>query len=725
MIVRTPPAKRKAEAYTVVTPGSAPTSQQLVVYQDPLPDVHDGQPEPMLCTYQCRQMVKSEFIDALNTAEKKVNDLQSSLELLNQQLCGKEAESNKFQSQLRFAEQELSAAKGHEQALQEQLTKEVNESLERYQSQLKQISELEVKLQKEIKQRKDAESSASAAQERSLALEEKLQNVTDTAEREKRHLRKELSLLQSDSKFSISRVCTDLELMEFRASSAEKESELLKKQLEDLQLQLAECHKQKNELGKKLSTISEPSHEVAASEARVLVKHLQEELRSYESEVCEARKLKALHDNTELLKEKIQEERHHREQAEAQLLKLHDVEQNVIKLEDELVKWKSISNEIPGVESSDDVVQKFASLQRELIQSMKQSGELTSQLRQLEVDIEKANLDKNHAERQVMLAERKVEENMAAVRRLEISVASVAAERDRLRAAVASLEGESFAQKNQTGEDAAASNVGETLAKDLEACLMEKESTIKELERNLQEQKEIISNQCCEIRLLNENLNSETRRAKSLEREGDRLRSEISLLESKLGHGDYSAATTKVLRMVNTLAVDNEAKHAIEALRCELQKAQAKLQAIEDLKGQSDASKLVSGDISEKLAQLKGQIAILEKREERYKTVFAEKISVFRRACCSLFGYKIMMDDRLRHDGIPVTMFTLQSIYAQTEEEKLEFEYESGNTTIVTNGYTLQPDISQQVEIFIKRCNSIPAFTANLTIESFNRRTLS
>lgn len=59
MILRTPPTKRKAEAYTVVTPGSAPTDQQLVVYQDPLPDSHDCQPEPMLCTYQCRQMVST------------------------------------------------------------------------------------------------------------------------------------------------------------------------------------------------------------------------------------------------------------------------------------------------------------------------------------------------------------------------------------------------------------------------------------------------------------------------------------------------------------------------------------------------------------------------------------------------------------------------------------------------------------------------------------------
>jgi mitotic spindle assembly checkpoint protein MAD1 len=55
-----------------------------------------------------------------------------------------EAERDKFQGQLRFVEQELAAAKGREQALQEQLMKEVNESFERHQAQLKQYSELEV-----------------------------------------------------------------------------------------------------------------------------------------------------------------------------------------------------------------------------------------------------------------------------------------------------------------------------------------------------------------------------------------------------------------------------------------------------------------------------------------------------------------------------------------------------------------------------------------------------
>ncbi|XP_058204566.1 uncharacterized protein LOC131318664 [Rhododendron vialii] len=41
--------------------------------------------------------------------------------------------------------------------------------------------------------------------------------------------------------------------------------------------------------------------------------------------------------------------------------------------------------------------------------------------------------------------------------------------------------------------------------------------------------------------------------------------------------------------------------------------------------------------------QYKEHIATLEKCEERYKTVFANKISEFRRACCELFGYSSLL----------------------------------------------------------------------------------
>lgn len=69
---------------------------------------------------------------------------------------------------------------------------------------------------------------------------------------------------------------------------------------------------------------------------------------------------------------------------------------------------------------------------------------------------------------------------------------------------------------------------------ELESSLAKKESCIKELERSLHEQKEINDRQHNEIKLLHDRLNNEARRIKSLERESDRLRSEISLLESKV-----------------------------------------------------------------------------------------------------------------------------------------------------------------------------------------------
>ncbi|XP_058089997.1 mitotic spindle checkpoint protein MAD1 isoform X2 [Magnolia sinica] len=667
MILRTPPPrKRKTETGDAVFAPEDPISdRRLVIYEDPLPVAsHDptSSSDHMLCTYQCRQMVKSEFLDAFDSAEKKVRDYQSRLEALNDNLCKAETERRKYKDQFHFVEQELAAAKGREQALQEQLLKEVSDSQERHEKLLKRCSELEVQLKKEMDLRRNAESSAAAAKENATLLEEKLRRVSESMEREKNSLRNELVHVQNESKLSVSRMNANLERMGCRANNAEKESELLKTQLEELRKQLNECLYQKTEAERKLSRFTVPSEEASPTKTHILVKHLQEDLRNYEAEVREARKLKSSHVNSELLKEKLLEEQSRRERAEKELFELQVVQLNVKKLEDELMSWKSMLKEIPDVSCSDDIPRKFASLQKELIDSMMKLGEISAHLKQLEVALESADLAKQHAETEAALAKEKAEESLLVVKRLELMLSSAIEERERLRK-------DAIAWKKQKSGEAEGGKAHDSLVKELESSLSERQCTVRELERNLHEQRQVITGQHDELKLLNEKLNNEARRIKSLEREGDRLRSEISLLESKLGHGDYSAANTKVLRMVNTLAVDNEGKHTIEALQAELQKTKAKLQAVEDLKGQSEAGTIVDSHIPEKLAQLKAQIATLEKREERYKTVFAEKISVFRRACCSLFGYK--------------------------------------------------------VEIFIRKMNSIPAFTANLTVESFNRRTLS
>ncbi|KAG5525718.1 hypothetical protein RHGRI_032123 [Rhododendron griersonianum] len=758
MILRTPPPKKR-RADDSGPPESPNSDGQLVIFEDlPVPEPSHDHSEQMLCTYQCRQMVKSEFFDALSSAEKQAHDYKSKLEALNDDFCRAETERKKFRDQFFFAEQELAATKGREQALQEQLLKEVNDSQGRLKNQLKACSELEVKLQSEMNLRKKAESSAASAEEKASLLEGKLTHLSESIEREKKHLQKELAHVKSDSKFSLSRVTADLERMECRANNAEKELVLLKQHLEEAKKRLDESLHQKSELEKKLSSFTFP--EVSSTGSDILVKHLREELRAFESEVREARKLKSSHEDIELLKEKLLEEKGRRERAEVELFKLSDIQLSMTKLEEELSSWKLLVRDIPGVSCAEDIPIKFAELQREVIESMGKVGEANARLKQIEVSLDAAELGKQNADAVAALATENAGALKSEVKRIELMLSSVTDERDRLKNVVDEL-------KVQNNVAAGGDLVNGTLFKELESCLAKKESYIKELETNLGAQKEINSHQHNELKGLNERLNNEARRIKSLEREGDRLRSEISLLESKLGHGDFSSANTKVLRMVNTLAVDNEAKQTIDALQSELQKTKEKLQAVEELKKQSgDAGTLVDSYISGKIVQYKEQIATLEKREERYKTVFADKISVFRRACCELFGYKIVMDDHQRSDGIPVTRFTLQSIYAQSDDEKLQFEYESGNTNILvscTMVYTLQffwnwhscpsPVLSMrwsslswfsesfrrwnslivtdyfvvqlQVDIFIRKMNSIPAFTANLTMESFNKRTLS
>lgn len=728
MILRTPPPrKRRAESQLQEdnnnnTTQSPSSNQQLLVYEDlPAPEYSHDHAIPitsdqMLCTYQCRQMVKSEFFDALSSAEKQAHEYQSKFEGLNEDFEKSESERKKFRDKFFNIEQELAAARGREHILQEQLRKEVDFSQEQLRKQIQAFSELEIKFRNEMDLRKNAESSATRAEERAHQLEEKLNNISESINREKGRLQNDLVQMRSESKLSVSRISADLEKMECRAKNAEKESALLKEQLEELKKQLDVGMQEKFELQKKLSS---ESPEAPSKDNSLLVKHLREELRNYESEVREARKIKASHEDIELLKEKLHEEKSRRERAELDLLKLSDLEKNMKNLEDELSTWKSVIKELPGVSSADDIPSEFAALQKKVIDSMKNASETREKVIEVQVSLDIAILDKQNAETEATMVKEKAESYKAEIKRLELMLGLITEERDRLKDVVKELK----EHKNLEGGNGLVSG---TIFQELETSLDKKENYVRQLENSLSEIKEINGRQHNEITLLNERLTNEGRRVKMLEREADRLRSEISLLESKLGHGDFSSANTKVLRMVNTLAVENEAKQTIEALQNELQKTKEKLLAVEELKKQSpDAGTLVDSYVAGKIKQLKEQIATLEKREERYKTVFAERISVFRRACCELFGYKIVMDDHQRPDGIPVTRFTLHSIYAMSDDERLQFEYESGNTNIVVNEYTSQPEISRQVDIFIRKMNSVPAFTANLTVESFNKRTLS
>ncbi|CAH9130763.1 unnamed protein product [Cuscuta epithymum] len=559
MIIRTPPSrKRRVESEVKPVDDNIPVSfsQQLVTFEDEPSALESSQDhhftsEQMLCTYQCRQMVKSEFLDALSSAEKQAQDYRSQFEALNDEFRKAAAERKTFHDQFLYTEQELAAAKGREESLQEQLLKEIGSSQERLTKQLQLYSDLELKFQHEKNLRAKAESAAASAEEKASLSERKFINLSENVENERKRLRNELEVLKTESTFSISRLSKNLERMECRAVNAEQESLILKGQLQDLRVRLNECMEQKGELEKKLSgfTIQESS----SNGNDILVKHLQDELRNYEAEVREARKLKSSHENIALLKEKLLEEKGRRDRAESELVKLADLEVTVKKLEDELSTWKSTLLDLPGVSCADDVPHKFASLQKEVLDSMEKMGEAQASLKQMEVALDTAKLDKSMFETEYNLAKETSELLNSELKRAELMLASALEERDRLKRMVDEL-------RTQSSMGAGIESSTGTLVQELEATLAKKDSCIMELESSLSEQRGVNSRQLNELKLLNDKLCNEARRIKSLEREGDLLRSEIALLESKLGHGDYSSSNTKVLQVVNTVGVDNDTK---------------------------------------------------------------------------------------------------------------------------------------------------------------------
>ncbi|KVH87767.1 hypothetical protein Ccrd_024947, partial [Cynara cardunculus var. scolymus] len=151
---------------------------------------------------------------------------------------------------------------------------------------------------------KNAESLVASVEEKASLLERILSQVSESIEREIVHL----------------------ERMECKANNCEKEANLLKEQLENLQRQFNECLHEKNEVEKKLSTLT--CQEFPSSDDNILVKHLREELRNYEPQVREARKWKSSHEDIEVLREKLLEEKGRRERAESEISKLSEEQVN-------------------------------------------------------------------------------------------------------------------------------------------------------------------------------------------------------------------------------------------------------------------------------------------------------------------------------------------------------------------------------------------------------------
>ncbi|PAN16602.1 hypothetical protein PAHAL_3G070900 [Panicum hallii] len=252
-----------------------------------------------------------------------------------------------------------------------------------------------------------------------------------------------------------------------------------------------------------------------------------------EKEVGEATKLKPCSTNAEWLKEKLLEKQGHRERAEMELPKLKKIEAKADKLELEFGSCKVLLSDKPDVSPYGDVHQKQA------LTNLDEIGEAT-------------------------LAKDSAESGTGEVSWLEHPLAAVSKERDK------PMKDQSMLTKQETR------NADDISLKDMLSGLNGMDKIFIALERTMDE---LISRHQDE-HIFNERLSIERSKVQSLEQEIDQLHSQVALLQSKLDHGDNSASSTEVPCAVDALSVDSETK-------AKLNETEAKLCAVEELKGQA------------------------------------------------------------------------------------------------------------------------------------------
>eukprot|EP00798_Chlamydomonas_sp_ICE-L_P019421 gene19421-26078_t len=126
------------------------------------------------------------------------------------------------------------------------------------------------------------------------------------------------------------------------------------------------------------------------------------------------------------------------------------------------------------------------------------------------------------------------------------------------------------------------------------------------------------------------------------------------------------------------------------------------------------------------IAVLKHRVSESEKVMVRLKEVTKERIMAFREACYCLFGYRVDMTSEAtvaRDAATAPTTFSLKPQHADDPSAMLVFKYtKARGMELVPTAFSNR--LAREVETFVLKFNSIPALTANLTMENFQKQTM-
>lgn len=636
------------------------------------------------------------------------------------------------------------------------LKKEIeHQNTEMATSQLKsqhKISSLEKELNHSVKKVADLEKHLSAVRKREQSAKEELVKTKN-----------QFNILKQstdDQLYELKRTLKDLE-QKYAFETGELHSEVrdLNQQMLDLEDQLSmtqeelETYKELTEtLQSKANAFDATNKELEEvkdrlCEAESKIKSLEYEVGSYEdwknlSKVSTSRlanyaelekenvrlkeDLKNLHDiigNKMLLEEQVASLKSRLENCEKNEVDSAGLTVKVKELEKELADWRKLAVDFCPKKSACTPIVLRSHIEQMLQKDLFLTNEKTAvknEKNQIQAAIDETKTENEQLQKQLEDLKRSLKHHQTVLHRVQKKLHLVVGERDCWKQLLDSYEKDLTI--NPTNVSSQETQM-RTKIEMLEKQLIGYRELNSKLEGELQSSK-LMPDMSMDSALTSEQYEKLRREIDSLRLENERLKRRKDELELELENVTLRAEINRDRYKVVQFT-DSPANEAYEAHRNEIEKLQAEIERLkirnrrleegnEELTMRLNDSNMTMNVME--LNNLKAQVQSLEAKNQHLKEIYKSASNEFREVCYMLFGYRV--------DRVGNTNYRISSMYAESEEEYLNFRLNESGSVLNMLETAYSESISDMVTTHLGTHGSLPAFLSTLTLDLFNRTTV-
>ena len=474
-----------------------------------------------------------------------------------------------------------------------------------------------------------------------------------------------------------------------------------------------------------------------------LLRQLQKEVTVMTGEVREARLLKGRVQSADLLQEKLRAADARVARLEESLKEAEAGQEQVASLQLEIEGWRKCLAQVPDVEKPEDVAGQMLRLQERSLAAAERRGQLEAEVVGLRAELAAAG-SALRAEQAGSLTPSKGAD--ALVLSLQQENRRSSAEVESLKRVIDSYEKEIEAileGRAEQGGSGAAGGSGararEFRYQEAEQALAAAKARAETIQGHLAQAVEEGNTRASDLQRCRVEVGELEARLAATEADLERTGKENGLLNQRLGAGRFDPATTKVLhftRNPEAAAREEAVANKISALESEnaaLKGAVARLEEASAEGGRAGAGSGAPAQPGEaslvavkeaELTILRRKLSSQEKMASRLKQAFQERVKTFRGACVALFGYQVEMSASRQVEGTAFTLTPAGALGddAEAAGSQLVFTYrDKGPAELVPNAFSA--GMQREVDAYLGRFHSVPAFTANLTMDLFQRHT--